>query len=137
MGQPIYSAPSVFNFYPPNFVLPGSQTLAPEFSIDDAATALARENFVNTIIMQGGVKPDPTVTGSTGTSIDLTSLSAVQPATAMIAQLNQLLMHGSLSSGASAEILGAVNSQSTSSPLADAQAASYLLLTSAQYQVER
>ncbi len=73
MGQPIYTAPSVFNFYPPSFVLPGSQELAPEFSIDDAATALARANFVNTVIVQGGVKPDPTVTGSTGTSIDLTA----------------------------------------------------------------
>jgi uncharacterized protein (DUF1800 family) len=137
MGQPIYTAPSVFNFYPPSFVLPGSQTLAPEFSIDNAATALARANFVNTVIMQGGAMPDPTVTASTGTSIDLSALASNTDPNALIAQLNQTLMHGSLSSAASGVILGAINAQSATDPLAAARTASYLLLTSAQYQVER
>jgi hypothetical protein len=136
MGQPIYTAPSVFNFYPPSFVLPGSQTLAPEFAIDNASTALARANFVNTVIVQGGAKADPTVTGSTGTTIDLSSLAAITDPNAMIAQLNQVLMHGSLSSAAGGVILTAVNAQSTSDPLAAARTAAYLLLTSAQYQVE-
>jgi uncharacterized protein (DUF1800 family) len=137
MGQPIFTAPSVFNFYPPSFVLPGSQTTAPEFAIDNASTALARANFVNTVITQGGAKADPTVTGSTGTTIDLTSLAAIEDPAAMIAQLNQSLMHGSLSSPAADVILTAVTAQSTTDPLAAARTASYLLLTSAQYQVER
>jgi hypothetical protein len=137
MGQPMYTPPTVFNFYPPSFVLPGSQTLAPEFGIDDAATALARSNFVNTVIMQGGAKPDPTVTGSTGTSIDLTGFSAIQDPNALLSQLNQTLMHGSLSSAASAIIVTAVTAQSATDPLAAARTASYLMLTSAQYQVER
>jgi uncharacterized protein (DUF1800 family) len=137
MGQPIYTSPSVFNFYPPSFVLPGSQTLAPEFAIDNAATALARANFVNTVITQGGAKPDPTVTGSTGTSIDLSAVAAITDPNAMIAQLNQALMHGSLSSAAGGAVLTAVNAQSTADPLAAARTATYLILTSAQYQVER
>ena len=137
MGQPIYMAPSVFNFYPPSFVLPGSPTLAPEFSIDNAATALARANFVNTVIMQGGAMPDPTVTASTGTSIDLSALAAIADPNALIAQLNQMLMHGSLSSAASGVILAAISAQSPTDQLAAARTASYLLLTSAQYQVER
>jgi uncharacterized protein (DUF1800 family) len=137
MGQPIYSAGSVFNFYPPSFVLPGSQTLAPEFGIDNAATALAGANFVNTVIMKGGATADPTVTGSTGTSIDLTPLADITDPNALIAQLNQSLMHGSLSSAASGIILAAVNAQSATDPLAAARTASYLMLTSAQYQVER
>jgi uncharacterized protein (DUF1800 family) len=137
MGQPIYTAPSVFNFYPPSFVLPGSTTLAPEFGIDNAATTLARANFVNTVIMKGGAAPDPTVTGSTGTSIDLTSLAGLTDPNGLIAQLNQTLMHGGLSSTASGIILTAVNAQSPTDPLAAARTASYLMLTSAQYQVER
>jgi uncharacterized protein (DUF1800 family) len=137
MGQPIYTAPSVFNFYPPSFVLPGSQSLAPEFGIDNAATALAKANFVNTVIIKGGAAADPTVTGSTGTSIDLSSLAAITDPNALITQLNQTLMHGSLSSAASGIILGAVNAQSATDPLAAARTASYLMLTSAQYQVER
>jgi uncharacterized protein (DUF1800 family) len=137
MGEPIYTASSVFNFYPPNYVVPGLQTLGPEFDIDNAATALARANFVNSVIMQGGAKPDPTVTASTGTSIDMTAFGATADPSAMIAQLNQILMHGSFSSSASALVLNAVQAQSATDPLAAVRTAGYLLLTSAQYQVER
>jgi uncharacterized protein (DUF1800 family) len=137
MEQPIYTPQSVFNFYPPGFVLPDTQTSAPEFGIDDAASLLARQNLVNTLIFGGGAKADPTVTGSTGTSIDLGALAANTDANALIRQLNQQLMHGSLSGAASAAILTAVNAQRAADPLAAALTAAYLILTSGQYQVER
>jgi uncharacterized protein (DUF1800 family) len=139
MGQPIFSPQTVFSFYAPSVQIPGTQTLAPEFGIDNAATALARANFINTVIMQGGAKPDTTVTGSTGTSVDLTPLLSATDNTALIAQLNQTLMHGSLPADAANIVLVASNSASAGStdPLAAARTASYLILTSAQYQVER
>ncbi|HUE11115.1 MAG TPA: DUF1800 family protein [Steroidobacteraceae bacterium] len=139
MGQPIFSPDTVFSFYPPSYQIPGTQTVAPEFGIENAATALARANFVNTVIMQGGAKPDLTVAGSTGTTIDLTPLASAAGNSQLIAQLNQTLMHGSLPSDASSLILAAADSATASStdPLAAARAAAYLILTSAQYQVER
>lgn len=139
MGQPIFSPETVFSFYPPSYQIPGTSTLAPEFGIDNAATALARANFINTVIMQGGVTPDPTVTGSTGTTINLTPLLSAANNAALIAQLNQTLMHGSLPSDASNIIVTAADSVAANStdPLAAARAATYLILTSAQYQVER
>jgi uncharacterized protein (DUF1800 family) len=139
MGQPIYDAETVFSFFPPSYQIPGTGTLAPEFGIDNAATALARANFVNTVIMKGGVAADLTVAGSTGTSIDLTSLSTATSTTALLATLNQTLMHGSLPSDASNIILQAANTAAAGSadPLAAARAAAYLILTSPQYQVER
>src|SRR3984885_3506043 len=42
MGQPIFDPETVFSFYPPSYQIPGTPTLAPEFGIDNAATALAR-----------------------------------------------------------------------------------------------
>jgi uncharacterized protein (DUF1800 family) len=139
MGQPIFDPETVFSFYPPSYQIPGTPTLAPEFGIDNAATALARANFINTVIMQGGAAPDPTVSGSTGTTINLTPLLSASDNTALIAQLNQTLMHGSLSADASNIILSAANTIAAAStdPLAAPRAASYLMLTSAQYQVER
>ena len=139
MGQPIFSPETVFSFYPPSFEIAGTQTLAPEFGIDNASTVLARANFLNTVIMQGGAAPDPTVTGSTGTAISLTPFAAAADNTALIAQLNQTLMHGSLPSDASNIIVTAADSVAASStdPLAAARAACYLILSSAQYQVER
>jgi uncharacterized protein (DUF1800 family) len=139
MGQPIFDPETVFNFYPPSYQIPGTQTVAPEFGIQNAATALARANFINTLIMRGGAPADPTVSGSTGTSIDLTSLSEAGSNSALITQLNQALMHGSLPDDASAIILTATDSAAANStdPLAAVRAASYLILSSAQYQVER
>jgi uncharacterized protein (DUF1800 family) len=139
MGQPIFSPDTVFSFYPPSYQIPGTQTLAPEFGIANAATALARANFINTVIMQGGAAPDPTVTASTGTTINLTPLASAGSNAALVTQLNQTLMHGSLPSDASNIILTAADTAAASStdPLAAARTASYLLLTSAQYQVER
>jgi uncharacterized protein (DUF1800 family) len=139
MGQPVFSPETVFSFYPPSYGIPGTQTLAPEFGIDNAATALARANFINTLIIQGGAPPDPTIAGSTGTRVDLTPLSSATDNTALVAQLNQTLMHGSLPTDASSIILTAANAAATGStdPLAPARAATYLLLTSPQYQVER
>jgi uncharacterized protein (DUF1800 family) len=139
MGQPIFSPETVFSFYPPSFQISGTHTLAPEFGIDNAATALARANFINTVIMQGGAPPDPTVAGSTGTTINLTPLSSAADTATLVAQLNQTLMHGSLPSDASNIVLVAANSAAATStdPLAAARAATYLFLTSAQYQVER
>ena len=139
MGQPIYSPETVFSFYPPSYQIPGTQTLGPEFGIQNSATALARSNFINTVIMQGGAAADPTVTGSTGTSINLTTLSSAPNNGVLIGQLNQTLMHGSLPSDASNIILIAADTAAgtSSNPLAAARTACYLILTSAQYQVER
>jgi uncharacterized protein (DUF1800 family) len=137
MGEPVYGAPSVFNFYPPNYALPGTQLLAPEFGIQNAATALARVNFLNTVIMGTGAVADPTVTGSTGTSINLSAFAAPASPSALISQLNTLLMHDSLPDDAANVIATAVAAQSTTDPLAAARTASYLILSSAQYQVER
>jgi hypothetical protein len=46
---PFYS-PSVFNFYPPNYQIPGTQLLGPEFKILNSSTTTARINFVNDLI---------------------------------------------------------------------------------------
>ena len=137
MGQPIFTPPTVFNFYPPGFQLPGTQTRAPEFFIADAATALARANFVNALVYGGGALPDPTVADSTGTSVDLTPLVTAADADALVDGLSARLMHGSLSSAAHAAIVTAVNAVPATSGLDRARMAAYLVATSPQFQVER
>jgi uncharacterized protein (DUF1800 family) len=136
MGENVFAPPTVFDFYPPTYRIPGSTLLAPQFGIDNAATALARANFVASVIMQAGAAPDPTVTGSTGTTVKLTAVANLNNVPAEVAELNQLLMHGSLSSAASSVIATAA-SQASNTPTAAAATAAYLILTSGQYQVER
>ncbi|MFH4247089.1 DUF1800 family protein, partial [Acinetobacter baumannii] len=50
MGQRLFYAPSVFNYYPPDYQVPGTKLLGPEFGIQTTATTFARINFVNSIV---------------------------------------------------------------------------------------
>ncbi len=138
MGQTLFTPPTVFNYYPPGYQLPGTTSLAPEFFIQNAATALARANFMNQLIFNGGATADPTVSGGTGTTLNLAALVST-PAVAsdaLVDQLNTRLMHGGLSGGAHAAIVTAVDAAPTSDPLGPVKAAVYLITTSPQFQVE-
>jgi uncharacterized protein (DUF1800 family) len=132
LGQNVYNAGSVFNYFSPgyrylarSYYSPTATSInAPEFQIDSTYTAVARANFVNTLIYG-------TITGVT---LDFTPYLNLTPAQ-LIDRLNRDLMHGTLSADAQTAILNAVNAQTT--PKAKAQAAIYLVASSSQYQVER
>ena len=138
MGQPLFTPPTVFNYYPPGYQLPGTMRLAPEFYIQNAATGLSRANFVNQLLFGGGAAADPTVAGSSGTSVDLSPLVGSPPLSAdqLVDEIDTRLLHGSLSSPAHALIVTAVNAAPSSDPLGQVKAAAYLIASSAQFQVE-
>lgn len=133
MAQNVMMAPSVFNFYPPDYALQ-SGLLAPEFGIHDANVAFASANFVYQMIYGNGANADPTVAGSTGTRLDLTPFTALasNPAT-LVDRLDVLLTHGTLSPSARSSIINAVAALSSTSDRA--KLAIYLLATSSQFQV--
>jgi uncharacterized protein (DUF1800 family) len=138
MGQNIFTPPSVFNYYPPDYEIPGSSALGPEFGIADATTAINRANFVYQMVYGGGAAPDATVVGSTGTTLDLTPYQAsAADAYALVELLNQRLMHGTLSASAAATVAQAVNVLPASDAVSRVRMAVYLLASSQQYQVER
>lgn len=142
MGQNIFVPATVFNYYPPDYQVPGLVTgandLAPEFGIQDTTTTLARANFVYRLVYGASVAPDTTVVGSIGTKLDLTALQAYAgDADALVEQLNQRLMHGALTAGAHAAIANAVNTIASSDVTQRTLMAVYLLASSLQYQVER
>ncbi len=138
MGQPVFVAPSVFNFYPPDYVIPGAAVLGPEFALQNTTTAFARINYVNALVFGPAIGPDQAVYGATGTQVDwapLTSLAG--DPRALVVKLNRLLTHGTLSATAQDAIVTAVNAVSAADPLARARTAFYLVASSPHYQVER
>ena len=90
MGQPIYQSPTVFNYYPADYQIPGTTLLGPQFGIYDAPNVFARANTLWNMTLgstcpaatptichpngAGGVA-DLTVAGSVGTQIDYTALA--------------------------------------------------------------
>ncbi len=159
MGQPVFNAPSVFNFYPPDFPLPGSSLVAPQFGIHNANTALARINFANDLVYwwynKGqGLAANPTIGNATGTRVSYANWEnqLVDPArdsATVVEQLNQLLMAGRLSAADKQVIVAAMNSWTPADTWltgADTlsnwkrervKTAVYLMMASPQYQVQQ
>jgi uncharacterized protein (DUF1800 family) len=128
MGQNALFSPSVFNFYSPFFATTTGHP-APEFQLLTTATALARANWINTFAF-----------GSLGTTttIDFSSYGteAANPST-LLADLNTLMMHGTMSSSMQNDVLTAMQSVPAGSTqaLTQAKTAIYLIASSSQYQV--
>jgi len=137
MEQDLFRAASVFNFYPPGYRIVGGHGLAgPEFKVYNSATALARINFVNTLVF-GSIPPSPPDRPA-GTTIDLTSLVALaKNPELLIDELNGLLLHQSLTPAMHDAVLAAVTAIPSSNPTMRAKTAAYLVASSSAYQVER
>jgi uncharacterized protein (DUF1800 family) len=132
LSEPPLRAPSVFNFFPPDYEIPGTIMLGPEFDLQTTATALARINFANSFVfgsIGGGTTVDFTVyTNLAGTGV-----------TQLVDSLNTLLLHGTLSSSARASIVNAVNAvpAGATQNLTRAKTAIYLIVSSSQYQIQQ
>jgi uncharacterized protein (DUF1800 family) len=136
LSQDVFNSPSVFNFYPPDALLPGdANILAPEFRLYSSSTALRRANFVGRLVFLG-IAPggDRTL----GTSIDLSPYAAMagDPAT-LVANLGQLMLQGSMSWSVYGIIVNRISAIPANQPLQRAQEAVYLLATLPSYSVER
>lgn len=138
LGQDVYQAPSVFNFYPPNYPLQGTNLVSPVSAIYTATAALNRANFAYTLLYSNdGVAPDPTVTGAIGTRINLSPLAALAADPGkLVDHLDLVMMHKNMSEAMRNIIIDAINAVPASDLHARARIAVYLVATSPQYQVE-
>ena len=138
-GQNAFTPPTVFNYYPPNFIVPGTTLLAPEFGIYTTGTSIGRANIGNSIIFgQIGVSLPNT---PSGTKINLGDLQAIAAADTtsnqLLDHLNTRMMHGAMSAQMKSSIMTAVNAVSATDTLGRVRAALYLIATSSQFQVQR
>jgi uncharacterized protein (DUF1800 family) len=134
MSESVMDPPSVFNFFPPDYNIPDTNLVGPEFDLETTATTLVRANFVNTFVY-GSIGSGTTVSFTT-----YANLAANPNATGqLLDSLNALLLHNAMTADARASILAAVNAVPAGSTqnLLRAQAAIYLILSSSQYQIEQ
>ena len=140
MGQIAFMPSSVFNYYPPGYIVPGSSFNGPEFSLYTTGSAIARINFVNTLVFNGiPINADARITQ--GTSIGLSDLAAIVAADPsgndLMDVLNIKMMHGTMSPQMRSTIHNVVLTVPDWAPLLRAKRAVYLVATSSQYQVQR
>jgi uncharacterized protein (DUF1800 family) len=126
MRQEPFESTTVFNFYPPNYLIPNTNLLGPEFKIFNSSTTISRINFVNDLVY-GSV--------SSTTKTDLSPYVGIagNPAE-LVDTLGGVLLHGQMSDSMRTTILNAIT------PITDttsrAKSAMYLIGSSSQFQVE-
>jgi uncharacterized protein (DUF1800 family) len=136
MGMDVFRPASVFSYFSPFGGVPGGGALrGPEFGLLSTSTALARANFVNTMVYS---RINVSANAPAGTSIDLSPLQPLAGTpNALLDELDQRLLHGTMSAEMRSTLLSAVNAVPANETLRRVRVAVYLILTSSQYQVQR
>ena len=137
MGQDIFTAPSVFNYYSPTHRIGDGTLKGPEFQIFNGVTTLARIDFVYQIVYGDGAAADKTVVNSTGTSLSFADAATVYANAQVASELDARMMYGKLSDASYKSVTDALAALAPDDIEGRARAAAYVLGVSAQYQVQR
>jgi uncharacterized protein (DUF1800 family) len=134
LAQLSLSAPTVFNFFEPDYVQPGPLAAAglraPEFQILTATTAISAPNYLYNFIFT------TTFSGTTLTFTEQLPL-ATQPA-ALVTQLNLLLAGNAMSAAAQNRIVAALTALPASTTATDrVRAALYLVVTTPEGAIQQ
>jgi uncharacterized protein (DUF1800 family) len=127
LNEEPYFANSVFNFFPPNYVIPGTTINAPEFDIENTATAVLRLSLADSIVNNkiSGFSVDLSNTSTLGTM-------AATPAT-LVSYLNTLLMHSQMPANMNTTIINTITPLTSNAQRV--RIAVFLIVTSSQYKV--
>jgi hypothetical protein len=141
IDQDVFRAPTVFNYYSPGFVVPGTSLSGPEFGVLTTGTSIGRTNRINTMTFSRINVSTGNTNVPLGTSIDLSEMIALSQAdptgNQLVNTLNTRMMHGAMQPEMKNTILTAIQAVASSNPTLRAQTAIYLVATSSQYQIQR
>jgi uncharacterized protein (DUF1800 family) len=126
MKQPPFFSPTVFNFYHPDYMIPGTTLFGPEFEIFDNSTTVNRINFVNTLVYGS-------VSGTT--TVDLTGYVplAANP-DQLVTAVAAVMLHGQVSANMRSTLVTTLTAIPDNTRRT--KAAFYLIGSSSQFQVE-
>ena len=139
LGQDPFNSPTVFNYFSPEYIIPGTTVLAPEFEILNTGTGVKRTNMLHVLVFDGFTA---NATDSLrGTSLDYSEFVPVaeQDPTGnqVLDLLNTRMMHGAMVQPQKDVILTAMQAVPANNPLLRVKTAVYLIAASSQYQVQR
>jgi len=141
MAQVPFQSPTVFNFYPPDYGIPGTSLLGPEFAIMTTGTAIARTNFINRFVFTAIPIPADTNLAPRGLSLDFTDLQAISAAdptgNQLLDELGRRMLAHNLPTPMRNTILTAVTAVPATDTLGRVRQAVYLVATSSQFQVQK
>jgi uncharacterized protein (DUF1800 family) len=127
LNQRPYRSGSVFNFFPPSYVIPQTSLNAPEFDLENTASAILRLSLADSMVFNkvGGFSVNLSATGSLGV------IAAASPGN-LVDTLSTMFMHGQMPTDMRTEILNSISGLTTAQQV---RVATYLVITSSQYKV--
>ena len=127
LSEKVYASASVFNFFPPSYVVPGSTINAPEFGIENTATATLYLTEVNQMIYNR--VPNFTVDLSATSPL---GLMASNPAN-LVDALGNMFLYGQMPANMRTAIINHITT--LTDPAQRVRVACFLVLTSSQYKI--
>ena len=138
MSQNAYNSPSVFNYYPADYIIPGTDLDGPTFGIWNATTIFARANYIYQMTFGNGAAPDTTLAGAVGTHINMANFQpyAGNP-DQLVDLLGSMLLPGQMTPELKTPIVAAVTAVTATNTLDRVRTAIYLIAASPRFQLER
>jgi len=143
LRQHVFRSPSVFNFYPPDYPVPGTQLTGGAFGIHNANTSLERLNYLTYLLNWGGSDPVASVPGAVGTKVTLDAFDTDAADADKLVDRFALLAHGEpLPAGPRAKVVEAVawwtdKTDAKTWRINRVRTAAYLVFAAPQYQIVR
>jgi uncharacterized protein (DUF1800 family) len=135
LSEKPYTSGSVFNFFPPNYVIPGTTTNAPEFGVENTAAAILRLTLADNLVYSkiSDFSVDLSATSALGLTASATG-NATTDSTNLVNALSNIFMHGQMPAAMQTDI---VNHVATLTNIPErVRVATYLVITSSYYKVE-
>ena len=143
LRQHVFRSPSVFNFYPPEYPVAGTQLAGGAFGIHNANTSLERLNYLVYLLSWGGSQPAGNVPNAVGTQVALDAFDADAADAGKLVDRLCLLAHGEvLPAGPRAKVVEAVawwtdKTDEKNWRRTRVQAAAYLVFAAPAFQIIR
>jgi uncharacterized protein (DUF1800 family) len=143
LRQRIFNSPSVFNYYQPDYPVPGTPLVGPEFGIHNVNSALERFNYLTYLLEWGGSDPWADIPNATGTRVNLAAwLPLAETPGTLVDNLSLLAIGRPLPAAARQKVIEAVSywtSQTDATNWRERRVAmaAWLVFASPMYQVQR
>ncbi len=129
LGESPFTQSSVFNYFPPQYVIPQTAINSPEFGLENTGTIVPRLNLANAIVNNA----------ADGLLVDLSATSVIGQQAGNPAQLadylGMLFMHSQMPTDMRSELITAISAIPVTDLQSRAEVAVYLVVTSSQYKI--
>jgi uncharacterized protein (DUF1800 family) len=135
LGEKPYMSGSVFNFFPPDYVIPGTTANAPEFGQENTASAILRLTLADSIVNNKitNFTGDLSATSALGVLASQTGVAATDAGN-LVDALGVVFMHGQMPAEMRTAI---VNHVATLTNIGErVRVAAYLVITASEYKIE-